>query len=139
MPDNVDCLVLPGVPGRWDRSEDGSALHPGPTLDVVKLLRTEGLSVEFSEPPESRRELLLKSEEIWLPILAFTTDAVANGAGSLLAHAVIQRFGRKRAEKARLHVRCAAVSGTDQAWFEAEGAGDEVLQALEVWQGEPHP
>jgi transcriptional regulator with XRE-family HTH domain len=134
---SADVLVLPGVPGKAKRLDDGRGAYPASTVDIMKLLREQKVAVEFVEPPNRRAELTYHAADIWLPVLLWTSDAVANGAGSLFAHAIIQLFGQRRAERSVLHVRCGRQTAEgDIRWFEADGPGSEVLKALREFDKE---
>jgi hypothetical protein len=117
--------------------DDGRGAYPTSTVDIMKLLREQKFAVEFVEPPNRRAELTYHAADIWLPVLLWTSDAVANGAGSLFAHAIIQLFGQRRAERSVLHVRCGRqTTEGDIRWFEADGPGSEVLKALREFDKE---
>ena len=137
-PANVaDVVVLPGVPGKVERLDDGRGAYPASTVDIMKLLREQGLAVEYVESPNRRAELTYHAADIWLPVLLWTSDAVANGAGSLFSHVIIQLFGQRRAERSILHIRCGRQTAEgDIRWFEADGPGSEVLKALREFDKE---
>jgi hypothetical protein len=46
-------------------------VYPNTTVDVVKLLTEQGLSVDYVQPKEERSTLTLKAAEWWIPILTF--------------------------------------------------------------------
>jgi hypothetical protein len=132
-----DVLVLPGVPGKRERLEDGRGAYPSTTIDVIKLLREEGIRVDRAEPDDQQAELTYHGAEVWLPVLLWTSDALANGAGSLFAHLIIQLLGQREAERSVLHVKCGRKSGTgDERWFEAHGPGTDVIKALREFDKE---
>ena len=136
-PASVDVLVMPGVPGKRDRVEDGRGAYPSTAADVMKLLREEGVRVDYAESDDRRAELTYHGAEIWLPVLLWTSDSLANGAGSLFAHVIIQFLGEKEAERSVLHVKCGRQSGAgDKQWFEAHGPGKDVLKALREFDKE---
>jgi transcriptional regulator with XRE-family HTH domain len=127
----ADVLVLPGIPGKRERLDDGRGAYPASTTDIIKLLREQGVTVDYIEPSNRRAELTYHAADIWLPVLLWASDAIANGAGSLFAHAIIQLLGARRAERSVLHVRCGRKTGEgDIRWFKADGPGADVLKAL---------
>lgn len=135
VPPNVDVLVLPGLAGK-PHTTDEDSVYPGVTTDVVKLLREMELRVDYWQPRESRKTIVRKGADIWIPILLFTEQVVANGGGTLLANAVTQLLGKRAAERSVLHVKCGAASGEGQVeWFEAHGPGTDVLKALRQFKG----
>jgi transcriptional regulator with XRE-family HTH domain len=136
-PAPADVLVLPGIPGKHERLDDGRGAYPAATVDIMKLLREEGFTVDYTEPPDQRAELTYHAADIWFPVLLWTSDVVANGAGSLFAHAIIQLLGSRRAERSILHVRCGRQTQEgDIRWFEADGPGADVLKALREFDKE---
>ena len=120
--------MLPGIPGKRERLEDGRGAYPSTTVDVMKLLEEQGLGVSHVESDERRAELTYHAADVWLPVLMWTSDALANGAGSLFAHVIIQLLGQQQAEQSVLHVKCGRQG--DNYWFEAHGPGRDVLKAL---------
>ena len=129
--DGIDVLVLPGIPGNRERLDDGRGAYPDTTVDVVKLLREQGISVDYAEAADRRAELTYKADDVWLPVLLWTSDALANGGGSLFAHVIIQLLGQHRAERKVLHVECKwETRDGDKGSFKAEGLGADVLKAL---------
>jgi hypothetical protein len=137
LPAGVDALVLPGFPNRSDLDRDEGSFYPGETVDIVKLLKEQGLTVDFAEAREDRKTLELKAAEFWAPILVFAYEAAAHGAGALLAHAIIQRLGHERLKRAIVHVKCGSQQsdGTTE-WFVADGPGEEVVKALKEWKSD---
>lgn len=122
-------LVLPGVPGYAEEVDDVGA-YPSTTTDVMKVLREAGLAVEYRDPPNERKQVSLFGIDIWMPVLQFTQDALASGAGDLLASAIRGLFGRRSVSDGTLHVRFGREdSDGNVEWFEADGPGDNVLDA----------
>lgn len=122
-------VVLSGVPGYADEV-DGVGAYPSSTTDVMKVLREAGLSVEYRDPPNERKQVSLFGIDIWIPVLQFTQDALASGAGDLLAASIRTLFGRQSVSDGTLHVKFGREDGDGQVeWFEATGPGDEVLDA----------
>jgi hypothetical protein len=129
--DGIGVLVLPGIPGNRERLDDGRGAYPDTTVDVVKLLREQGLSVDYVEAADRRAELTYKADDVWLPVLLWTSDALANGAGSLFADVIIQLLGHHRAERKVLHVKFKWRNADgSKGKFEVDGLGADVLKAL---------
>jgi hypothetical protein len=127
----ADVLILPGVPGKRERLEDGRGAYPNTTADIMKVLREQGFGVDYAESDDQRAELTYHAAEVWLPVLLWTSDALANSAGSLFAHVIIQFLGQRQAERSVLRVKCERQSaGGDSRRFEAHGLGRDVLKAL---------
>lgn len=132
-----DVLVLPGIPGKRERLDDGRGAYPSTAVDIMKLLREQRVTVDYTEPGDRRAELTYHAADVWLPVLLWTADALANGAGSLFAHAIIQLLGPRRAERSVLHVKCGRQTREgDIRWFEAHGPGADVLKALREFDKE---
>jgi hypothetical protein len=130
-------LVLPRVPGKRERLEDGRGAYPSTTIDVIKLFREEGIRVDQAESDDRRAELTYHGAEVWLPVVLWTSDALANGAGSLFAHVIIQLLGQREAERSVLHVKFGRKTRTgDERWFEAHGPGKDVINALREFDKE---
>jgi hypothetical protein len=134
-PAGVDCLVLPGVPRGESRLADGRGAYPDCTTDLVKLLREQGLQVGFAQERSKRALTGRKSEELLMPILVFARDALANGAGSLLAAAIADYVGRSRLTSTRLQARIGRVkTEVGEAEFaDFDGNGEYVVKAIEAY------
>jgi len=134
-PEGVSALVVPGAPGKEVAIPDGRVPFPTETADIVKMLREGGLDVAFAVPREERAEVSFNAAEFWAPILIFTSDALANGAGELLADAIRQRIGLDRIGRALLHVKIGRLKTetVELTWFETHGEGEDVLRAVELF------
>jgi Flp pilus assembly protein TadD len=133
----ANVLVLPGIPGKNERLDDGRGAYPASTVDIMKLLREQGVTVDYAEPADRRAELTYHAADVWLPVLLWTADALANGAGSLFAHVILQLLGPRRAERSVLHVKCGRQTREgDIRWFEAHGPGADLLKALRKFDKE---
>jgi hypothetical protein len=134
-PEGISALVIPGVPGQEVELPDGREPHPIETTDIVKMLREDGLEVGFVAPREARAEVSFNSAELWAPILIFTSDALANGVGALLADAIRQRIGLDRIDRALLHVKIGRLESENETvmWIETHGKGEDVLRAVELF------
>jgi hypothetical protein len=133
IPEGTDVLVLPGVPGSIERFDDGRGAYPATTADVVKLLRAEGLNTDYAESRADRADYTLKAADMWLPILAFTADALSNGAGDLFAGAVRSLLGHRGSKSAVIHLRVGKAAGHSVDWFEADGPAEGVLESFKLW------
>jgi len=109
----------------------GKVPVPSETTDIVKLLREAGLRVEHSVPSDRRVQVGRWSADFLLPILMFAQQALANGAGNLLADAIRQRLHTMLPGQ-RLHVRVAKVrtDDMDADWFEGDGPAEDVIEAM---------
>lgn len=135
--DGTDVLVLPGIPGNRGRLDDGRGAYPDTTVDIVKLLRERGISVDYVEAANRRAELTYKADDVWLPVLLWTSDALANGAGSLFAEVIIQLLGQRRAERKVLHVKTEVETRDgEKRKFEGDGPGADVIKALREFDKE---
>ena len=73
-------------------SSDNQNLFPGTTKDVMMTLKEGGVPVHLYEDGRSRRELVLKSADIILPIVMFLSDpAVAIGL-NLISNWIYDRW-----------------------------------------------
>lgn len=127
----TDGYVVRGVAGRPD-----GAYAPD-TDDLIKILAERGLKVEYQEPGGKRERLLLKSAaDWWGPIIMFTQQALASGAGALLADAVREVVGKRRDPKLHIDVGCIGSGDVEIKWLRSDGPAEEVLEALKIWRGE---
>jgi hypothetical protein len=126
-------VVLPGLPG-WSTSTSRDRVgHPYPdtTYDVVKLLREQGLSVEYTVAPEDRQTVSLQAAEHWLPVLVFGYDVAVSIGAELIAGAITQLFGTFQRGNDRLHVRFGSTSADGKVeFFEAHGSAADVVDAI---------
>lgn len=129
---DLDVVILPGIPETGiERLEDGRWAYPGTAPDASKLLREHGLNVGWAHPKDQRATVEHKALEIWLPVLLFLRDAVASGAGEVVASLVLGLAGSKQAaEDARLHVEFKVKRGDGVKTFKASGRGRDVLKAM---------
>jgi len=131
-PQDTDVLVLPGVPGRMEQLSTGEEAYPSETSDVVKLLSEHGLRVCYATASDRRARVAYKSADLWFPVLVFSQQALASGAGQILASIVLDRIGATLPGRARLHVKLGKLQHdrTSVEWFEADGPADQVLAAI---------
>ena len=128
-------LVLGGLPtGAPEGLEEGEIPIPDDTTNVVKLLRAEGLKVGHAVPVEQRVQVGRWSADYLVPILMFAQQALASGAGDILAAIILDRV-RHLHPGAQVHLRVARVRTEDMEaeWFEADGPADKVIEALRAF------
>lgn len=135
----LDAVIVPGIPGFEIEALDveGPAF-PSSTTDLMKVLREQGLHVEFEDPDSPHPLVSHKAADWWIPIMVFIIETgVASTAGNLLSHAIISLLGAKKAESSVLHVKVGVVqAGRDKIeWFEGHGKGADVLKALRIFRG----
>lgn len=132
-PLSTDIVVLPGIPGAETKSRLVRAPYPAVTVDIVKILREGGLSVEYARPKNERQLLDQKSGiDLWTPILVITQGAIASGAGNLISAAILHFIRQHRMKNTILHVKVGVLEDQDKSirWFEGSGAAEDVLHAL---------
>ena len=123
-PDGVGALIVPGLPGRGSDPEAAeNALYPGSTIDVMKLLREQGVVVDYAPVDKPRAEIELKAAELWVPLIIFAKDVLIDGGAHALVeviwdrlhgrrtHAILHlQVGRRDAQRQRRLVRVARES-----------------------------
>jgi len=129
---DADVVVLPGLPG-WSQSADDRVQNPYPdtTLNMVKILRSNGHTVEHAFERSKRQEISLNAAECWVPVLVFANDVGVETCVQLLVHAIRQIVGASQPSQTKLHVRFGrqGPDGTVE-YFEGHGDGDKVLEAI---------
>ena len=138
---DADVVIIPGIPG-WSYPADEDKLqspYPTTTIDMAKILRSEGLTVEHALPRGERQEISLKAAEYWLPVLVFseavnTTDDLPL-AVDLLIGAITKLLGALLLRRPRLNVRFGQgqPDGTVD-FFEAHGDADSVFTAMRTYE-----
>ena len=96
LPAGLDAVVFPGVP-RVRTPDVDEDPYPTATTDVIKILRSEGVKVDYVDPTRQRVTVDLKAAEVWLPIVVFSSEALANGLGGILTAAFLEMVGKARA------------------------------------------
>lgn len=133
-----DPPVIEALPGEHDvvllpQEIDGDiGIYRDEQTMVVKELRAQGVDAAFLHDSEHRHWLALKGSDIVIPLIVqFGVSFLASGSWELVANLLRGRFG-----KATLAVKFGRTreleSGTETEWFEAEGDGDAVAEALRI-------
>jgi predicted transcriptional regulator len=119
-----------------DQGETGElALYPVSTSDVVKLLRQEGAIVEYEHEKGQRALLERRSVEIWLPILDFSMNVLANIPANIAATVIMNYVKKVRGRDLKdtlLHVEIIVRDKEgNEKQVRLDGAGHDVVAALE--------
>jgi hypothetical protein len=124
-------LVIPGVPGIFDRVETGEWAYPDSTDDVIKLLREVGLTVDYSVPRSERVQVSHNAADFWLPVLLFVQQTSWDAIVSYVTNVLTILIGPLDVSNRRLHVKVGTKypDGTDQ-YFEGSGKAKDVLAAM---------
>jgi hypothetical protein len=128
--------ILPGVPGMPELRVDDGVPYPESTVDFVKVLRHQGVEVEYDVPRDQRRYVGHKAYELWLPIVLVAREVlVALEAGILVEWLKSYLPADQAKNPTLLHVdwRVRDESGTENR-FRADGAAPDVLDALDVFE-----
>ena len=136
-PTDVDLLLLPerrpdGV-GPSLAPQSGRPIHPVDQLDLRKFMRASGFVAEYASP-EQRADVTRKSNEVWLGVVMFTLDALANGAGGMLVLFLPQRMG-PLFSAGRVHAEFVSVDTETMRFrhFRADGlSGAEVVEVIKA-------
>lgn len=125
-------IVVPGVPFVGGRDELPKTLYPSDTLDVLKIMRAEGAEIDYAEREGDHAALELRSIDFWVPIVIFTSEALANGLGGLFTEAVLELLGRARSKGVKLYAKVGREEREDRVveWLEVTGPKDGVIEAL---------
>jgi hypothetical protein len=129
--DSPEVIVLPGVPF-YDAPTRPEHLYPATTIDILKILRTKGVSIDYAEPSHGRATLELMAWEYWVPIVVFGYEALAHGVGGLFTEAVLGLIGKANTGRTKMYARVGRVTRDDETieWLEASGRTDAVIPAL---------
>jgi hypothetical protein len=130
-PPGAEVVVVPGLPGR--RWKDGDEVaYPVDAVDFVKLTRESGLSPAFARS-DQQSYVDLKAGEHWLPVFVVAEEALAAGAGTLLADVIRKLIRWPPTRRTLLHVRVGRVRTEDAEveFLEAAGDAGDVLEAME--------
>lgn len=131
----VDVRVLPGIPNQ-QLPQGVDVAYPGDAFDIVKILEEGGLQVEWSHAVEERTTLEHKAADVWIPILAFVSAVGAQTCGALLASAIEDYLGKRRAAKSTLHIEFERHRDGNIETFKSTGPGGEVLEAMRRFDDE---
>lgn len=134
-PEFEGVLVVAGLPG-WSQAgttDQVSNPYPETTTDVVKLVREQGLTVQYAVPREDRQTVSLNAAEYWLPVLVFAYDVGTNLVAGYFTGVITQLLGSLPKRSDRLHVRFGRET-TDGAveYFEAHGPAPDVVKAIKA-------
>jgi hypothetical protein len=68
-----------------------------------------------------------------MPIVVFTSDALANGLGGVLTAAFLEIVGKARAGRTRMHARVGRMRSDDieVEWLDVDGPADAALEAID--------
>jgi hypothetical protein len=135
-PDEVDAIVLPGIPG-VEAPFAKEDLYPSESIELIKILRESGLRVQYLDPRRQRAEVAYRGYADYItPILIFTQDALANGAGDLLAAAIRERTSSFRSSERKARMKVGKVESPDLTvkWLEWDGPADEAIKALDEFK-----
>lgn len=136
----ADILVVPGIPGWADTGADRGVENPYPssTSDFVKEFRLEGFRVQHTVSRGDRSPVSINAADLWVPVLIFALQDVAQVPSELLSTAILKVFGRWLSDDSRLHVRFMqkGADGTIHE-FKADGRASDVLRAMQVF-GDTH-
>jgi len=129
-----DAVVIPGVPG-VHLPPDAPDTYPSLTIDLIKILRGAGLTIDYAEPDSEKAWAELLGAEVWVPIIVFAQQAIAAGVGGVLTAAVLELVGKVRASRSKLHVKIGRLISRNEtvAWLEATGTVDDVLKAVKTF------
>lgn len=129
----ADIVVLPGIPGRYGLGADAEVENPYPssTSDFVKALRLEGFCVEYTVSRGDRSSVSINAADLWVPVLIFALQDVAQIPSEILTATILKVFGRWMSDDSRLHVRFMQ-KGADGSIheFESDGRASDVLRAM---------
>ena len=129
----ADIVIVPGLPGKYSQSDDDRLQNPYPTTstDIAKILRQDGLAVEYAVERSERQEVSLMGAEYWLPILFFALDCANRTPTEILLAAIERLFGSGLPSRSRLHVAFGQQRADGSVhYFEAHGKGSEVIEAI---------
>lgn len=126
LPDRwtADVLILPR------EVVDGRGLYDDSVVTVAKELRAAGTSADYAHTPDARQWIGEKGVD---PIVLSLIVGIAANAGWAGLRALVGRAGSNRVRIRAARIR-ETLQGREAEWFELEGPGEEVAQALKVLQ-----
>jgi hypothetical protein len=114
-----------------DRLESGKGAYPATTIDVIKLLREAGLSVEYAEAREDRAQVGHNAADMWIPVLVFMQQISWDVVVSYLTTVLTGLIGTPGVSNRRLHVKVGRRSADgSERFFESSGTARDVLDAM---------
>ncbi len=129
----ADALVLPE--NRFFRENFGGYnLLPALTKEMLVTLQDGGIRAKLYSDGRPRRELVLKSADIILPILMFLGSAVLNVALNLLSSWIYDHWGKSAVDKEpniiRAEYAIITKQGIIERWRQVQGPAAEVARLL---------
>lgn len=118
---DVDVLILPR------EIEDGVGLYDDSALTLAKDLREAGVTAEYQHPADARGWIGERGADI---LIAFIVGIASNAAWSAIS-GLLRRQHAADSVRVRVSRIRDRKSNRDWEWFELEGTGDEVADALE--------
>jgi hypothetical protein len=120
----TDVLILPR------EVVDGRGLYDDSVVTVAKELRAAGTSAGYAHGPDAREWIGEKGVDA---IVLSLIVGIASNAGWAGLRALV---GRARSNRVRIRVARVRETpdGPEAEWFQLEGPGDEVAEALRVLQ-----
>jgi len=117
----TDVVVLPR-----EFNEQGTALYDDSVLDLVKVLRADGVDAAFAHDTEHRSWIGEKSAEI---VISFIVGIASNAGWTGLYTLLRRRYANQqvRAKIARVMHRS---DSTTWEWVEIAGPGDQVADIM---------
>ena len=146
MSDGAVVRFLPGVPGLGLAPEVRNAnAYPDTAIDLLKVMRSYGADVEFSQPRDQRVDVSHRDADIWLPIVSFVGDAGLNVSLGILASAIYDLFKRRRNRAAdpddgrpdtNLHLEIRYMNSAGEHQVRLDGPPADVIEAIRRLSGE---
>jgi len=128
---NPDVLILPGIPGLYERVPSGEGAYPVTTNDVIKMLREKGLNVEYSEARNERAEVGHNAADLWIPVLLFVQQTSWDVVVSYVTAVITNLIGLPDTSTRRLHVKVGIRrSNGEETFFDGSGKARDVLAAM---------
>ena len=133
---DADIVVLPGFPDDSAPIEEALSKtnYPSTSTDVVKLLRAEGLSVDYAVERSERQLVSKNAAEHWLPIVIAVSEFGANTLTSALASIIAEQIVAIFGGGSKLHVHCGIKEADGSYRFiKASGPPEAVVEAVEAF------
>ncbi|MEC3980418.1 hypothetical protein [Amycolatopsis sp. H20-H5] len=129
-------VIRAGVPGMDSERANGEHRYPASASDFMKLLREQGFSVEYEHERAERTLVEFKAFDVWVPVLDFTLNVLANIPANIVATAIMNYFHamRRDVKDSILHVEYSMrKENGDVVKFKADGAGSDVVEAIKAF------